>query len=80
MTCAKIHTHPTPCSPNPCVQRSRLSDALDVDFQPLHELTLRPENFDSFLCDTLGFRLLRRLEPSEAAEGFHRSILVLRRP
>ena len=62
------------------MQRSRLSDALDVDFQPLHELTLRPENFDSFLCDTLGFRLLRRLEPSEAAEGFHRSILVLRRP
>lgn len=61
------------------LQRAKQQDRA-MSFQLLNDLRLRPEEFPSFLCDTLGFRLLRRLQPSEAASGFSRLILVLRRP
>lgn len=49
-------------------------------YHALEELSLRPEEFDSYLCDTLGFRVVRRILPTEAAMGFQRGILVLRKP
>ncbi|KAL6781054.1 hypothetical protein ACKKBG_A09600 [Auxenochlorella protothecoides x Auxenochlorella symbiontica] len=59
-----------------CSEEERASLA---QFHPLDELQLRPDDFPAFLCDTLGFRLVRRLQPGEAASGFHRSLLVLRK-
>lgn len=68
--------------PFSCMQRAKCSEeerASLAQFHPLDELQLRPDAFPAFLCDTLGFRLVRRLQPGEAASGFHRSLLVLRK-
>lgn len=72
---------PTPV-PTLHVQRAKCTEAERASltqFQSLDMLQLRPDDFPAFLCDTLGFRLVRRLQPGEAASGFHRSLLVLRK-
>lgn len=45
------------------------------------ELRLRPDAFADYLCDQLGFRLVRRLGVEDAAApGFDRPMLLLRKP
>ncbi|KAL4431013.1 hypothetical protein ABPG75_006269 [Micractinium tetrahymenae] len=50
-------------------------------FHRQDELLLRPDAFADYLCDQLGFRLVRRLGVDDAAApGFDRPMLLLRKP
>ncbi|KAL4426842.1 hypothetical protein ABPG77_006628 [Micractinium sp. CCAP 211/92] len=50
-------------------------------FHRQDELRLRPDAFADYLCDQLGFRLVRRLGVEDAAApGFDRPMLLLRKP
>jgi 7SK snRNA methylphosphate capping enzyme len=46
------------------------------------DLELRPDAFPDYLCDTLGFRLVKRMhvDPSSSAKGFDRPMYVFRKP
>ena len=50
-------------------------------FHRLDELLLRPPQFADYLCEALGFRVVRRLAGVlGSAAGFDRPLLLLRKP
>jgi 7SK snRNA methylphosphate capping enzyme len=48
-------------------------------FVPLNQITLVPDSFVDYLCDEVGFTLVKRVTPETAAAGFDRSIIVLKK-
>lgn len=51
-----------------------------TSFVPLDQLALRPDDFAHYLCDVVGFRMVKRKTPESSMTGFDRMILVFRKP
>ena len=43
------------------------------------ELRLRPEQFADYLCETLGFRVVKHFGVEESTAGFNRPMILLRK-
>lgn len=66
--------------PQPWKSYQAARGKLASSFVPLDQINLVPDAFVDYLCDQVGFILVKRTTPETAAAGFDRSIIVLKKP